>query len=54
MTDVPADDAPVPGQGEDEGKGTSGLLGESLSPVIAPEETDEERLSEPDAGAEDT
>lgn len=48
MTDVTADEAPGVGEGAEKGEGTPGLLGDALSPVIAPEDTDEERLAEPD------
>jgi hypothetical protein len=53
MTDTPAEQ-PEPEQSEpdqpkpDDEKGTPGLLGDALSPVVAPENTDEERLSEPE------
>jgi hypothetical protein len=43
MSDVPADDAPAP----DEDKSTRDGLADALSPVVAPENTDEERLTEP-------
>jgi hypothetical protein len=43
MSDVPSDDAPAP----DRGKSTPDLLADALSPVVAPESTDEERLKEP-------
>ncbi|MFC9350392.1 hypothetical protein [Arthrobacter sp. NPDC057013] len=43
MSDVPSDDAPDP----DRDEGTPDLLADALSPVIAPENTDEERLKEP-------
>jgi hypothetical protein len=43
MSDVPADDAPAP----DTDKSTRDGLADALSPVVAPENTDEERLREP-------
>ncbi|WP_395398743.1 hypothetical protein ACHMXB_12695 [Arthrobacter sp. UC242_113] len=43
MSDAPADDAPAP----DKDKSTRDSLADALSPVIAPENTDEERLKEP-------
>jgi hypothetical protein len=43
MSDVPADDAPAPEQD----KSTRDGLADALSPVVAPENTDEERLKEP-------
>jgi hypothetical protein len=42
MSDVPADDAPAP----DKDKSTRDGLADALSPVVAPENTDEERLRE--------
>jgi hypothetical protein len=49
MTDTPLEDdkSPDPPAPED-GREAAGLLGDALSPVVAPEYTDEERLSEPD------
>ncbi|WP_347109539.1 hypothetical protein AAHB33_02680 [Paenarthrobacter sp. S56] len=52
MTDVPGDDAPGVGEGTEKDKGTPGLLGDAMSPVIAPEDTDEERLGEPEANGQ--
>jgi hypothetical protein len=43
MSDVSSDDAPAP----DSDKSTPDLLADALSPVVAPESTDEERLKEP-------
>jgi hypothetical protein len=43
MSDVPSDDAPAP----DRDESTPDLLADAFSPVIAPENTDEERLKEP-------
>ncbi|MBT2549679.1 hypothetical protein [Arthrobacter sp. ISL-65] len=43
MSDVPADDAPAP----DKDKSTRDGLADALSPVVAPESTDEERFKEP-------
>ncbi|WP_180987299.1 hypothetical protein [Arthrobacter sp. AFG20] len=43
MSDVPADDAPAP----DKDTSTRDGLADALSPVVAPENTDEERLKEP-------
>jgi hypothetical protein len=48
MTDVPGDDAPGVGEGSEKDEGTPGLLGDAMSPVIAPEDTDEERLGQAD------
>ncbi|MFP3580012.1 hypothetical protein [Arthrobacter sp. fls2-241-R2A-200] len=41
---------PEPDGSSETNKNTGGLLGDLLSPVIAPENTDAERLSEPEAG----
>jgi hypothetical protein len=43
MSDVPAGDAPAP----DQDKSTRDGLADALSPVVASENTDEERLKEP-------
>lgn len=43
MSDVPSDDAPDP----DRDESTPALPADAFSPVIAPENTDEERLKEP-------
>ena len=43
MSDVPADDAPAPEQD----KSTRDGLADAFSPVVAPENTDEDRLKEP-------
>jgi hypothetical protein len=49
MTDTPLDDEQAPDRPDPEdGREAAGLLGDALSPVVAPEYTDEERLSEPD------
>lgn len=44
MSDVPADDAPAP----DNDKSTRDGLADAFSPVVAPENTDEERLKQPE------
>ncbi|MBD1541915.1 hypothetical protein G9E11_06560 [Arthrobacter sp. IA7] len=45
MSDVPADDAPA----ADKDKSTRDGLADAFSPVVAPENTDEERLKEPES-----
>ncbi|MGP0222543.1 hypothetical protein [Paenarthrobacter sp. NCHU4564] len=49
MSGDPGKTAPDLGAGAERDKGTPGLLGDALSPVVAPEETDEEKLTEPDS-----
>ena len=49
MTDTPLEDDKSPDRpAPEDGSEAAGLLGDALSPVVAPEYTDEERLSEPD------
>ncbi|XAS72918.1 hypothetical protein VUN82_03390 [Micrococcaceae bacterium Sec5.1] len=54
MTDTPRDDDKSPGPpAPEDGREAASLLGDALSPVVAPEYTDEERLSEPDKSEPD-
>ena len=54
MTDTPLEDDKSPERpAPEDGREAAGLLGDALSPVVAPEYTDEERLSEPDKQAGD-
>ncbi|MGO4591210.1 hypothetical protein [Paenarthrobacter sp. 2TAF44] len=54
MTDTPLEDDKSPGRpAPEDGSEAAGLLGDALSPVVAPEYTDEERLSEPDKSEPD-
>jgi len=54
MTDTPLEDDKSPDRpAPEDGREAAGLLGDALSPVVAPEYTDEERLSEPDKSQPD-